>query len=59
GYRIPIRLAQYPDNLFFAVPALLHADSSSEEPLSLERRGPKIPGQVTAPLSLAVRGFHP
>jgi transposase len=34
--------------LFFAVPALPHADSSSEEPLSLERRGPNIPGQVSS-----------
>jgi hypothetical protein len=47
GDWISIRLAQYPDNLFFAVPALLHANSSSEEPLSLDRRGPQIPGQVS------------
>ncbi|MFA6064204.1 MAG: hypothetical protein WC736_16565, partial [Gallionella sp.] len=47
-----IRFAQYPDDLLFAVPALLHANSSSEEPLSPDQAGPRIPGQVSTLMSL-------
>jgi len=50
--KLALRLAQYPDNLFFAVPTLLHADSSSEEPLSLEPSGPIFPGQVSSTAAL-------
>jgi len=48
-YRIPIRFTQFPDNLFFAVPALLHADSACEDQLSLHRFSPKTPISSVSP----------
>ena len=48
--RVAIRFYQDSKELLLAVPVLLYADSSDEEPLSLDCFGLKIPGQVT-PLS--------
>lgn len=41
--RPTIRLAEYPDDLSFAIPVFLHDNSSSEEPLPLDRIDPRKP----------------